>query len=64
MGMAGASAGGVGWGGALTWGVLQDEGAELVSGVQHAAVATCLARVSNRLFFGVHMLRRKKKMKN
>lgn len=37
------------------WWVLEDEGAQLVSGVQHAAVSTGFTGITDGLFLGVHM---------
>ncbi len=41
---------------AFTWWILENEGAEFVSGVQHASVTTSLAGVSNGLLLVINVL--------
>ena len=43
----------------ITWWILQNEGAELVSCIQHAPVATGLAGVPNGLLLSIDVLKRK-----
>lgn len=45
----------------LTWRVFEDERAEFVSGVKHAAVSTGLTGIANGLFLRVDMLEKPKK---
>lgn len=47
----------------LTWWVFEDERAEFVSGVEHAAVPTGLTGIANGLFLRVDMLLKKKQNK-
>lgn len=44
----------------LTWWVFEDEGAEFVSGVEHAAIPTGLTGSTDGLFLGIDMLGKKK----
>lgn len=44
----------------LTWWIFKNESAQLVSGVQHATVATGLARVPNGLLLRIDVLKREK----